>query len=94
MSKKPSKPAGAGAKDKPSKPAPKRASKKAAADSAAPTSVQATRDRNINIRKISNGSVVSESYHHKTRGYVTRETFVKGTPKITITGAGAKRELP
>ena len=44
-------------------------------------------DREVRMRKISNGYIVSESAFTKKGGYKTRETFTKAPPKIQIKGA-------
>lgn len=91
------KPSGAGPKERPGKSAPaeKKPSKKAMvrASNAAGVPLRsgsASKDRSFEVRKISNGHIVRESYSHPTKGYTSRETFVAGQPKITITGSSGK----
>lgn len=55
-----------------------------------PISSKRSTDRSFEVRKIANGHIVRESYSHPTKGYTSRETYVAGKPKITITGTGGK----
>lgn len=74
------------AKAAPKKAAKSKAKSKVGAAQAVPVPSQ---DKNLCIRKISNGYLVRESSY--TRGkYVERETYTATKPKITITNAPAK----
>lgn len=84
-------------KDKPAKGAPERKPSKKAmvkASNAAGVSLRSgtAKDRSFEVRKIANGHIVRESYSHPTKGYQSRETYVAGKPKITITGTGASNK--
>lgn len=78
------------AKKAASKQAPKKPAKSKQKSRGAAQALQApSQDKNLCIRKISNGYLVRESSY--TRGkYVERETYTATKPKITITNAPAK----
>lgn len=84
------KPSGAGPREKgPSKPS-RKALVRASNAAGVPISSKRSTDRSFEVRKIANGHIVRESYSHPTKGYTSRETYVAGKPKITITGTGGK----
>lgn len=93
------KPAGAGPKEAPAKAQTKAAGDKPAKKAksskkgdAIPQPSANDESRNISIRKIENGYIVSESGYDQRRGYTSRDTYVPGKPVISISHKGAQRK--